>query len=200
MAQDGVSETPASRPARGVGGFLVKAAGIVAILMLAVLAGLWAVEHYIERRLAPDPETIASASLQGLREQNRLSAFEARFVAVVTSKQTRLGLSAADLLFDTPQFLDRLLSAVEQQPPCVGQPERTGRPRQQGGPQMRFQRRNGAGRRRRRDPQVASRRREASEGRDREKCFDRPQSIHDYFSDRNNSLHGQPIIGAAGNT
>ena len=94
MAQDGVSETPASRPARGVGGFLVKAAGIVAILMLAVLAGLWAVEHYIERRLAPDPETIASASLQGLREQNRLSAFEARFVAVVTSKQTRLGLSA----------------------------------------------------------------------------------------------------------
>ncbi len=42
----------------------------------------------------PDPETIASASLQSVREQARLTPFAARFVAVVTSRQERLGLSA----------------------------------------------------------------------------------------------------------
>jgi len=41
-----------------------------------------------------DPETVVAASLQGLREQNRLVPFTARFVAVVTSTQTRFGLSA----------------------------------------------------------------------------------------------------------
>ena len=46
----------------------------------------------------PKPETIAAASLQGLREQNKLSAFCARFVAVVTSTQTRFGLSAKKTL------------------------------------------------------------------------------------------------------
>ena len=46
----------------------------------------------------PKPETIAAASLQGLREQNKLSAFAARFVAVVTSTQTRFGLSAKKTL------------------------------------------------------------------------------------------------------
>lgn len=42
----------------------------------------------------PDPETIAEASLQSVREQARLTAFAARFVAVVTSTQSRFGLSA----------------------------------------------------------------------------------------------------------
>ncbi|MGN6377088.1 MAG: DUF4230 domain-containing protein [Sphingomonas sp.] len=87
-------EVQTPRPRGGVGSFLVKAVALVAILMLAVLAGLWAVDRYVEHRLSPDPETIATASLQGLREQNKLSAFETRFVAVVTSKQTRFGLSA----------------------------------------------------------------------------------------------------------
>lgn len=66
--------------------------GVVAILLLVGAAIL--VRDYVADRLAPDPETIATASLQGLREQNRLSAFAARFVAVVTSEQSRLGLSA----------------------------------------------------------------------------------------------------------
>lgn len=65
---------------------------VVALLLLGGAALL--VRDYIADRLAPDPETIASASLQGLREQNRLSAFAARFVAVVTSEQSRLGLTA----------------------------------------------------------------------------------------------------------
>lgn len=46
----------------------------------------------------PDPQSIASASLQSVREQARLTPFAARFVAVVTSTQTRLGLSAQKTL------------------------------------------------------------------------------------------------------
>ena len=42
----------------------------------------------------PDPQTIASSSLEGLREQNTLIPFSARFVAVITSTQRRFGLSA----------------------------------------------------------------------------------------------------------
>src|SRR5919206_1959185 len=39
----------------------------------------------------PNPKTIASASLQSMRAQNRLIAFVARYVSVVTSEQQRLG-------------------------------------------------------------------------------------------------------------
>jgi hypothetical protein len=46
----------------------------------------------------PDPETIASGSLQSMREQARLTAFAARYVAVITSRQTRFGLSAEKTL------------------------------------------------------------------------------------------------------
>ncbi|WP_255454955.1 DUF4230 domain-containing protein [Parasphingopyxis sp. CP4] len=46
----------------------------------------------------PDPETIASSSLEGLREQNTLIPFSARFVAVITSTQRRFGLSARKTL------------------------------------------------------------------------------------------------------
>lgn len=46
----------------------------------------------------PDPEVIATASLEGLREQNVLVPFSARFVAVTTSTQRRFGLSAQKTL------------------------------------------------------------------------------------------------------
>ncbi|WNO55178.1 DUF4230 domain-containing protein [Stakelama saccharophila] len=59
---------------------------------------MWAFGRYVDKTLDPDPVTIASASLAGLREQNRLSAFAARYVAVVTSKQSRLGLTASKTL------------------------------------------------------------------------------------------------------
>ena len=39
----------------------------------------------------PDPKTIASASLESMRAQNRLIAFVARYVSVVSSEQERLG-------------------------------------------------------------------------------------------------------------
>ena len=45
-----------------------------------------------------DPETVAAASLEGLREQNVLVPFTARYVAVVTSRQEQLGLSAQKTL------------------------------------------------------------------------------------------------------
>jgi Protein of unknown function (DUF4230) len=45
-----------------------------------------------------DARTVASASLEGIREQNRLSAFAANYAAVVTSEQRRFGLSARKTL------------------------------------------------------------------------------------------------------
>ena len=46
----------------------------------------------------PDPESVVSASLESMQEQARLTAFAARFVAVVTSTQTRYGLEAQKTL------------------------------------------------------------------------------------------------------
>jgi hypothetical protein len=42
----------------------------------------------------PSPKTIASASLESMRAQNRLTAFVARYVSVTTSTTSRFGLSA----------------------------------------------------------------------------------------------------------
>lgn len=94
MADTGMTEAPR----RSTGSFLAKVAGVVVILALAVLLLLWGVQRYVSQRLSPDPTTIASASLEGLREQNRLSAFAARFVAVVTSRQSAFGLSTQKTL------------------------------------------------------------------------------------------------------
>lgn len=79
---------------RRVRPFALDLAGALAILLMLGAVGWWAVQRYVGDRLSPDPTTIASASLAGLREQNRLSAFAARFVAVTTSRQSRLGLTA----------------------------------------------------------------------------------------------------------
>lgn len=45
-----------------------------------------------------DVETVANASLKGMREQNRLTAFAANYSAVVTSEQKRFGLTARKTL------------------------------------------------------------------------------------------------------
>lgn len=85
-------------PRRSAPSFLAKLGGAMVILVLAALLALWGVQRYVAARLSPDPTTVASASLEGLREQNRLSAFAARFVAVVTSRQTALGFSTEKTL------------------------------------------------------------------------------------------------------
>lgn len=73
---------------------------IVAFLVPCLLIGLllWSVVGIKSLFDAPSPETIASASLQGVREQNKLSAFAANYTAVVTSEQHRFGLSAKKTL------------------------------------------------------------------------------------------------------
>ena len=101
MADRGVNEPAGVAPVRqrgGIGALLAKTAGVLVLLALAALIALWGVQRYVESRLTPDPTTIASASLEGLREQNRLSTFAARFVAVVTSRQSQLGFSTEKTL------------------------------------------------------------------------------------------------------
>lgn len=76
-----------TRPiAKIVGGFVV-----VLLVAGAIIAALgWR----LKQELDPDPVTIATASLQAVREQAVLTPFAARFVAVVTSEQHRFGFSA----------------------------------------------------------------------------------------------------------
>jgi hypothetical protein len=76
---------------RSLGSALIGAA----IALLLVAAAGFLLRGLLMDRFAPDPETIAEASLQGMREQSRLSTFAARYVAVVTSRQERLGVLSA---------------------------------------------------------------------------------------------------------
>lgn len=73
---------------------------IAAIIVVAIVAGGagWMVARQVSRVFTPDPVSIASASLESMREQNRLTVFAARYVAVVTSTQRRFGLSAQKTL------------------------------------------------------------------------------------------------------
>lgn len=68
---------------------------IVVVLAVAVFLG-WRAWQDWQRGF--EPETVVAASLQGLQEQNILVPFTARYVAVVTSTQSRLGLQAKKTL------------------------------------------------------------------------------------------------------
>lgn len=69
---------------------LVALAAITVALILGVLIG---VSTGIAERIfgGPSPKTIASASLQSMRAENKLTVFAARYVSVVTSEQQRFG-------------------------------------------------------------------------------------------------------------
>jgi hypothetical protein len=67
-------------------GLLAIAVALVLGVMLGMTSGL--VGGLFGR---PNPKTIASASLESMRAQNRLIAFVARYVSVTSSKQSRLG-------------------------------------------------------------------------------------------------------------
>ena len=91
---------------------MVAIAAVAVALILGVLLG---VTTGIADRIfgGPNPKTIASASLQSMRAQNRLIAFVARYVSVVSSEQERLGglvssAGQADSAFGSPDRLARL--------------------------------------------------------------------------------------------
>jgi hypothetical protein len=63
---------------------------VAVALVLGVLVGM--TTGIVDRIFGgPNPKTIASASLESMRAQNRLVAFVARYVSVVSSQQERLG-------------------------------------------------------------------------------------------------------------
>ncbi len=88
-----MSPNPSSTAPRLTGRLILLAAA--AMLLLAVW---WVVSAWREWEKGYDPETVVAASLQGLQEQNVLVPFTARYVAVVTSTQSRMGLSAKKTL------------------------------------------------------------------------------------------------------
>jgi hypothetical protein len=62
---------------------------VVVALVLGVLVGMAA--GVADRLFGPNPKTIANASLQSMRAENRLTVFAARYVSVVTSEEQRFG-------------------------------------------------------------------------------------------------------------
>lgn len=73
---------------------------IIPLSVLALLVGIYFIVRSVGGSWlnAPEPTSIAQASLQSMREQSRLNVFAARYVAVVTSTQERLGLRAQKTL------------------------------------------------------------------------------------------------------
>src|SRR6476619_7213994 len=66
---------------------------VAVALALGVLVGLTAgVGKWLFG--GPNPKTIATASLESMRAQNRLIAFTARYVSVTTSTESQFGFSA----------------------------------------------------------------------------------------------------------
>ncbi len=53
---------------------------------------------WVKRQASPPVESIVASSLESMHEQNRLSAFAARFVTVVTSRKEQLGFAAEKTL------------------------------------------------------------------------------------------------------
>ena len=71
---------------------------VVSGILLLLGAMVWLLFNRVESSFNPDPVSIASASLEGLREQNRLTVFSASYNATVTTTLTKLGLSARKTL------------------------------------------------------------------------------------------------------
>ncbi len=73
----------------------MKRIGIILAALALVTFGFYT---WVNNRLNPAVETVVSSSLKSLQEQNRLSAFAARFVTVVTSTKSQYGLNAEKTL------------------------------------------------------------------------------------------------------
>jgi len=72
---------------------LVAAAIVLALLVGVLIGGVAGLSKLLFGG-GPDPQTIASSSLESMRAQNRLVPFVARYVAVVSARQSRFGFSA----------------------------------------------------------------------------------------------------------
>lgn len=70
---------------------LLIGAVVVALLIGLILGGSGLVDRLLG---GPNPKTIATSSLQSMRAENRLIAFEARYVSVVTARKSTFGLSS----------------------------------------------------------------------------------------------------------
>jgi hypothetical protein len=68
------------------------ALGIIVALVVGVVLGISA--GLVDKIFGPNAKTIATSSLQAMRAENRLIAFEARYVSVVTTDKSSFGLSA----------------------------------------------------------------------------------------------------------
>jgi hypothetical protein len=75
-----------------------KFVGALALVVMVAAGIIFALGWKLKKELNPDPVTVATASLQAVREQAVLVPFAARFVAVVTSEQHRFGFSAKKTL------------------------------------------------------------------------------------------------------
>jgi len=75
---------------------LLFAPPLVALLLGALLG--WAIRAPGASAPAPDPHAIAAATLLSLRDQGRMTSFSARFVAVASASEHRLGLTARKTL------------------------------------------------------------------------------------------------------
>ena len=62
---------------------------VAVALVLGVVVGM--ATGVADRLFGPNPKTIATASLQSMRAENRLTVFAARYVSVVSSEEQRLG-------------------------------------------------------------------------------------------------------------
>ena len=72
---------------------LVAVAIILALLIGVMIGGIVGLSKLLFGS-GPDPQTIASSSLESMRAQNRLVPFVARYVSVVSARQSRFGFSA----------------------------------------------------------------------------------------------------------
>lgn len=72
---------------------LNRTVAILAIIVALILGLLIGMTTGVVGRIfgGPNPTTIATASLESMRAQNRLIAFAARYVSVVTSQEQQLG-------------------------------------------------------------------------------------------------------------
>ena len=77
---------------------IAKFVGALALVVFVAAGIIFALGWKLRKELHPDPVTVATASLQAVREQAVLVPFAARFVAVVTSEQHRFGFSAKQTL------------------------------------------------------------------------------------------------------